>query len=284
MKELIFEYNVEGAALSSMKAGGCIKRLCRPRSENEFIQALRQAEKPFLVLGNCSNVVFTSKGYEGTVILTEGLKKISDLENGFVCGAGTSLSAASVHASERGFKGFEFAYGIPGSVGGGVYMNAGAYGGEIKDVLKSVKCADQNGRVFTLSAEEAQLSYRKSIFSKSPFYILSAEFELQKGVPKEIKAKMADNMSRRREKQPLEYPSCGSVFKRPAGHFAGALIEQCGLKGLSVGGAQVSEKHAGFIINRGGASGDDVAELIRLVQKTVFEKTGVRLETEVKIY
>lgn len=284
MEKLKYEYDVDGAALSSMKAGGKVARVCRPRGEEGFLRALASAKEPFAVLGRGSNVVFSSAGYAGTVLLTEGLCSLKDTENGFFCGAGLPLSAAALHAAERGLSGLEFAYGIPGSVGGGVYMNAGAYGGEIKDALKSVRCALKDGTVFTLDASDACLAYRESVFQRKPYFILGAEFELKKGDATEIKAKMAENMAKRREKQPLEYPSCGSAFKRPPGAFAGALIEECGLKGFSVGGAQVSEKHAGFVINRGGASGDDVVELLRRVQRIVFEKTGVFLETEVKIY
>lgn len=284
MEKLLFEYGVDGAVLSTMRTGGKVARVCRPASEAELIAALKQTEGPFTVLGNGSNVIFSSAGYSGTVLLTEGLNTLVETESGFICGAGLSLSAVAAHAASRGLSGLEFAYGIPGTVGGGVYMNAGAYGGEMKDVVKSVRCADRSGEVISLSAEDAALAYRESVFMRSELYILSAELVLKSGVAAEINAKMAENMAKRRLKQPLEFPSCGSVFKRPAGHFAGALIEQCGLKGLSVGGAQVSEKHAGFIINRGGATGDDVIALIRRVQSTVFEKTGVRLETEVKIY
>lgn len=284
MEKLLFEYGVDGAVLSTMRTGGKVARVCRPASEAELIAALKQTEGPFTVLGNGSNVIFSSAGYSGTVLLTEGLNTLVETESGFICGAGLSLSAVAAHAASRGLSGLEFAYGIPGTVGGGVYMNAGAYGGEMKDVVKSIRCADRSGEVISLSAEDAALAYRESVFMRSELYILSAKLVLKSGVAAEINAKMAENMAKRRLKQPLEFPSCGSVFKRPAGHFAGALIEQCGLKGLSVGGAQVSEKHAGFIINRGGATGDDVIALIRRVQSTVFEKTGVRLETEVKIY
>jgi len=283
MNNIVYEYDVDGASLSTMKVGGKVKRLCHPANEAEFIRALKETKEPFLVLGNGSNVVFSSAGFEGTVILTTELKGIEDTEKGFICGVGQSLSVTAMHAADRGFKGMEFAFGIPGTIGGAVYMNAGAYGGEIKDVLKSVTCVDKEGKVYVLSAVEARLSYRHSVFMETPLYILKAEFVFEKGNTEEIKAKMADNMARRRDKQPLDYPSCGSTFKRPAGHFAGTLIEGCGLKGFSVGGAQVSEKHAGFVINRGGATGDDVVSLINKVQQIVLEKTGVLLETEVKI-
>ncbi len=283
MKDIVFEYNVDGASLSSMKVGGRVKRLCRPANVDAFAEALRQIEAPFVVLGNGSNVFFTSAGYEGTVVLTTAINHIKETEKGFVCGAGASLTALAARAGDRGLTGLEFAYGIPGSVGGAVFMNAGAYGGEIKDVLASVLCADKEGKLYNISAEEAKLSYRHSAFMENGLYILEATFELCEGNRDEIKAKMLDNMCRRKAKQPLEYPSCGSTFKRPEGHFAGALIEGCGLKGFSVGGAKVSEKHAGFVINGGGATGDDVLLLIREVQRIVKEQTGVDLETEVRI-
>ncbi len=283
MNNTVYEYDVDGACLSTMKVGGKVKRLCRPATEEELVAVLKETEGKYLVLGNGSNVVFSSEGFDGTVILTTALCGIEDGENGFICGAGQSLSGAAMHAADRGFKGMEFAFGIPGTVGGAVCMNAGAYGGEMKDVLKSVTCTDKEGNIYVLTAEELRLSYRHSVFMERELYVLSAEFVFDRGSTEEIKAKMAENMARRRDKQPLEYPSCGSTFKRPTGYYAGALIEQCGLKGFSVGGAQVSEKHAGFVINRGGATGDDVISLIKQVQQTVLEQTGVLLETEVKI-
>lgn len=284
---LNFEYDVCGASLSSMKVGGKVRRLCRPQTVEDFcgvVAALEADGEEYIILGNGSNVIFGSSGYEGTVVLTTGLTGTTPREGGFFAAAGVSLSAIAAYAADKGLCGLEFAYGIPGTVGGGVYMNAGAYGGEIKDVLVSVLCADRGGRLCTVSAEEAQLSYRHSVFKEKKLYILGAEFRLNEGDKTAVLAKMSENMQKRRDKQPLEYPSCGSTFKRPTGCFAGALIEQCGLKGLSVGGAQVSEKHGGFIINRGGATGDEVIELIRLVQDRVLEKTGVFLETEVEIY
>ncbi|MBQ3081327.1 MAG: UDP-N-acetylmuramate dehydrogenase [Clostridia bacterium] len=283
MKDVIFEYDVDGASLSTMKAGGRVKRLCRPADIDSFVRVISQMEGPYTVLGNGSNVVFSSAGYDGTVVLTTALTGFKNTEKGFICGAGVSLSVAALRAAERGLRGMEFAYGIPGTVGGAVYMNAGAYGGEMKDVLVRVTCADREGNIYTLQKDELGLSYRHSVFMEKPLYILSAELEMETGDIELIKAKMTENMSRRRDKQPLEYPSCGSAFKRPEGHFAGALIEQCGLKGFAIGGAQVSEKHAGFVINRGGATGDDVADLLKHVQQTVLRGTGVLLEPEVKI-
>ncbi len=282
-----FEYRVNGATLSTMKAGGEVYRVARPATVEELVALITELEsagEEYIILGNGSNVVFTSAGYGGTVVLTTVLNAVRDTEEGIVAQAGASLTAVALRAAERGLTGLEFAYGIPGTVGGGVYMNAGAYGGEIKDVLVSVLCADKRGKLLTLSAEAAELSYRHSLFKNKEYCILEVTFALGKGDSASIKSKMAENMAKRRDKQPLDYPSCGSAFKRPAGHFAGALIEGCGLKGFSIGGAAVSEKHAGFVINRGGASGDDVATLLETVRDRVFEETGVLLEREIEIY
>ena len=180
-------------------------------------------------------------------------------------------------------KGLAFAYGIPGTVGGGVYMNAGAYGGEISDCLESAVCIDSAGKQVILTKEGLGLSYRHSRLQEEELYLLSATFLCETGDKAEIKAEMDRNMASRKEKQPLEYPSCGSAFKRPEGHFAGALIQEAGLKGYSMGGAQVSDKHAGFVINKGGATAKDVKELLRYVRETVYAQSGVILEPEIQI-
>ncbi len=282
-----FEYDVNGAELSSMEVGGKVRRLCRPSTAEELCAVISQLSaegEKYTVLGNGSNVIFSDKGYEGTVVLTTGLKGITPTENGYIAEAGVMLSALSHRAAKDGYCGLEFAYGIPGTVGGGVYMNAGAYGGEMKDVLKSIICADKKGNIKKYSPKQARLSYRHSAFMGNGLYILAAEFVLQKGSSDVAFALMEENMQKRKTKQPLEYPSCGSTFKRPAGYFAGALIEQSGLRGFCIGGAQVSEKHCGFVINKGGATASDIIALIKHIQKTVLEKTGVRLETEVEIY
>ncbi len=281
------EYNVDGAKLSTMKAGGVVKCVIRPRDEAEFCAVLKElslAEERFLVLGNGSNVVFRSAGFDGTVVLTEKLNDVSVEDDTVVASAGASLSLAAYSACEAGLAGLEFAYGIPGTVGGGVFMNAGAYGGEMSDVLVAVRCCDSMGNIVELPKEEMGLAYRHSAFMENGLFVLSAKMKLQRGNRDEIKAKMDENMEKRRYKQPLNWPSCGSAFKRPEGYFAAALIEQCNLKGVSVGGMQVSNKHSGFIINTGGATGDDVEALLELVRKTVLEKTGVELETEVRLY
>ena len=198
-------------------------------------------------------------------------------------GAGVSLARLSSFAQREGLSGLEFAHGIPGSLGGGVCMNAGAYGGEMKQVLSAASVWFPDEGVRRMPAEELDLGYRHSIFNGRHGAVLEAEFLLEPGDPARIQAQTADFDRRRREKQPLEYPSAGSTFKRPEGHFAGALIERCGLKGFRTGGAQVSEKHAGFVINAGGASCADVLALIAHIQKTVYDRTGVHLEPEVKM-
>ncbi len=283
---ITFEYGVKGAEISSMKVGGEIYRLCIPETVLQLrsvVEVLSEKGEEYIVLGNGSNVMFTDKGYSGTVILTTKLKNIVPTETGYIVDAGVMLTALSQRAAKDGFGGLEFAYGIPGTVGGAIYMNAGAYGGEIKDVVSRIFCIQKDRRI-ELSAAEAEFAYRHSVFCNKELYITGAEFVLPRKDSAEVFAKMEENLGKRKAKQPLEYPSCGSTFKRPAGHFAGALIEQSGLRGYSIGGAQVSEKHCGFIINRGGATARDVTELIDYVRNTVYKKTGVTLETEVEIY
>lgn len=235
---------------------------------------------PLTVIGNGSNLLVSDKGVEGAVVkycdrsVTVSGEKI-------ICGAGAMLSAVSAAARDSSLGGMEFAYGIPGSIGGAVYMNAGAYGGEIKDVIESCISVDTDGTVIKREKHELMLGYRESIYKGNREVILSAVFDLKTADKAEISAKMDDYMARRRQKQPLDMPSAGSTFKRPTGYFAGALIEQCGLKGTSVGGAAVSEKHAGFIVNTGGATCDDIRRLIEKVAAEVLMQTGVRLEPEV---
>ncbi|WP_419486464.1 UDP-N-acetylmuramate dehydrogenase, partial [Hominenteromicrobium sp.] len=199
-----------------------------------------------------------------------------------LCGAGASLATVCSFARGQGLAGLEFAWGIPGQLGGAVYMNAGAYGGEMKQVVERVHFLEADGTPGVMSGEDLAFGYRKSAFMGTKRIITSAELRLESGAEAEITAKMEDFMRRRREKQPLELPSAGSVFKRPEGYFAGTLIEQCGLKGFAVGGACVSEKHAGFIVNKGGATCADVEALIRAIQDTVFQATGVELEPEIR--
>lgn len=261
--------------------------LLRPRSRAELQAAMtlcREAgEEPF-ILGRGSNLLVSDSGISRPVIRLDGdFTAITREGNTLRCGAGASLIAVCRAAAENSLSGIEWGYGIPGSLGGGVYMNAGAYGGEMKDILTEVTFLDEAGEYRTLPAAELSLSYRHSIFEERPgTVIVEAVLTLTPGDPAAIRAAMEDYMSRRREKQPLEYGSAGSTFKRPVGNYASALVDQCGLKGLSVGGAEVSRKHAGFIINRGGATAADVRELIAEVQRIVREKTGYTLECEIK--
>ncbi len=249
------------------------------------LQAARARSIPCRVIGKGSNLLVSDKGLSGVTLCLEGeflsLERIPGT-NRIRCGAGVPLSSLCSFACKQGLAGLEFAWGIPGTAGGAVFMNAGAYGSEMKDVLVSCTHMNRDGTVERRQAQDLGLGYRHSAYQESDAVILSLELELQPGDPEEIRAKMDDLMRRRKEKQPLEYPSAGSVFKRPEGHFAGALIEQCGLKGKRVGGAMVSPKHAGFIVNAGDATCQDVLGLIADIQQTVKKQTGVSLECEVR--
>lgn len=239
--------------------------------------------EPFF-LGNGSNLLVADEGYPGFIVkLTRDFDQIQEVNRGLETGSAVLLSRLASRALEEGFTGLEFAGGIPGSVGGAVTMNAGAYGGEMVQVLESVTFLDETGETCTLPASACGFGYRKSIFSDRKCLILKARFHLEQGDPAAIKARMDELAAKRKEKQPLEYPSAGSMFKRPPGHFAAALIDQCGLKGLTVGGAQVSAKHAGFVVNRGSATCADVLALVDQVKEEVLKQTGVELEMEVKV-
>lgn len=272
---------------TTFKAGGNASIIAFPRTVDALIKILNEAKNaslPCTVMGNGSNLLVRDCGIDGLVIkMTSLTSDIEINENVINCAAGVSLSKLCMAAYESSLTGLEFAYGIPGTVGGAVFMNAGAYGGEMKDVLSKVHHISPELKCKVFTADKLELGYRTSFYAKnSGFIITKAEFKLQKGDKAEIKAKMDDLLGRRKEKQPLEFPSAGSTFKRPEGHFAGALIEQCGLKGCTIGGAQVSEKHAGFIINKNGTA-TDILDLIAYVSKTVKENTGVTLEPEVRI-
>lgn len=246
----------------------------------ELLSAVKADGVPLTVIGKGSNLLVSDSGISGVVLcICDG--NVSADGNTVTANAGAKLSKACLSAYNAGLSGLEFAWGIPGTVGGAVYMNAGAYGGEIKQVISSCTSVTRDGVITKRSAEDLELGYRTSIFKTNDEIILSAKFLLNPFEKEAIKTKMDDFSERRRSKQPLEYPSAGSTFKRPEGYFAGALIEQCGLKGYSIGGAKVSTKHAGFVINKGNATGDDVRRLISHIQDTVFKNTGVTLETEV---
>ena len=270
---------------TTFKIGGKADYLITVDTEAELIEALSACKDnniPYMILGNGSNLLISDDGIEGAVIALSGeFKEISVDGDTITAGAGAKLSKLCTVALDNSLGGLEFAYGIPGSVGGAVYMNAGAYGGEMKDVVFSVIALTRNGELKTYAADKLQLGYRTSVFKTNGDIILYSKYKLHNDSKEAIKARMDDFMHRRVTKQPLEYPSAGSVFKRPEGAFAGTLIEQCGLKGKTVGGAQVSEKHAGFIINIGSATCDDVMNLVKLVQDTVKAETGYSLEREI---
>lgn len=241
---------------------------------------------PYLVLGKGSNLLVSDKGIRGAVLhLTGDFQKVELLPDGKTlrAGAGATLAAVCAFARERGLAGLEFAWGIPGSVGGGAYMDAGAYGGEMRDVVARVLHLGPDGTPGEARGEDLAFGYRKSRYTGGRDIITAVEFTLEPGDQAAIAGKMEELMARRKEKQPYDMPSAGSIFKRPQNGFAAALIEQCGLKGRRVGGAQVSEKHAGFIVNAGGATCRDVLELIAIIRKTVEEQTGTRLECEVRV-
>ena len=274
------------SAHTTFRAGGPARYFVTPEGEKELaavLAACREAEKAYYILGNGSNLLVGDKGYRGVVIqICKRMNEIRTEENKIYAQAGALLSKIAAQALSNSLTGFEFASGIPGTLGGAVMMNAGAYGGEMKHVLESADVLTPEGEFLTLSLEELELGYRTSVVATKGYTVLGATIALEKGNPEEIKAYMDDLKERRITKQPLEYASAGSTFKRPEGYFAGKLIQDSGLKGYSVGDAQISEKHSGFVINRGNASAKDVLSLIEHVQETVKEKFGVHLETEVK--
>ena len=272
----------------SFKAGGTVRALACPEDAGSLMKlcsVLKKYGQAPLMLGNCTNLIFPDEGLEDVfAISTEGLTKMFLLPDGAIYAeAGVSLSKLASFAYQNGLAGLEFASGIPASVGGALLMNAGAYGGEMKDCAESVVCYHlPEEKLWELKNDECEFRYRGSVFKDlGNCVILSGVFRLEKGDAAEIAEKMRDFNGRRRDKQPLDLPSAGSAFKRPEGYFAAALIEQAGLKGYSIGGAQVSQKHAGFVVNAGGATAKDVAELLEYVKKTVFDKFQVELEPEI---
>lgn len=286
--EIPFSENEMLSAHTTFKIGGPAEVFASPQNAGQVSAAVRFCKEngvKLFPLGKGSNLLVSDEGASG-IVLHFG-RDMSEMrlldEETIYCEAGASLAKLCGFALENSLTGLEFAYGIPGSVGGAVFMNAGAYGGEIKDVILYTEHIDENGECGKFSGEELQMSYRRSIYSSKKYIITAAAFRLKKGDKAEIKAKMDELLGKRFDKQPMDKPSAGSTFKRPEGAFASALIDQCGLKGFTVGGAQVSEKHAGFVINKGGATCADVLELIKQVQDKVKTDTGFTLEPEVEI-
>lgn len=271
---------------TTFQTGGPAEYFLLPKEEElaDLIGLCKAENMPFMVIGNGSNLLVSDQGIPGCVIcIGSQMNEIYTEGEELHVGAGAMLSQAAAEAKRQSMTGLEFASGIPGTVGGALVMNAGAYGGEMKDVLKSVRVLNRDGREEELTKEQYQGSYRSSAIMKSGSIVLSAVFSLEKGDQDAITEKMRDLNGRRREKQPLEYPSAGSTFKRPEGYFAGKLIQDSGLSGYQVGGAQVSEKHCGFVINKGGASSEDIYRLMQDCISKVKEDTGVTLEPEVRL-
>ncbi len=280
--------NVSMAEHSSFKAGGNADMMVLPQSIDELkytLKVLAEDGYPYMILGNGSNILVKDSGYSGVMVKMGSAFDSINIEGKRVaCGAGTLLSVAVKAAANAGLTGLEFASGIPGSIGGAVFMNAGAYDGEIKFVLEKARIISKDGSQDRyMTADELDMGYRHTVLHESGEIAVEAVFKLEEGNVDEIKAKIADLTARRNSKQPVQFPSAGSFFKRPTGYFAGKLVQDAGLKGLTVGGAQVSELHSGFVINRGGATATDILQLMEIVQQTVMDKFGVMLEPEVRI-
>lgn len=285
--ELRFDESM--ALHTSFRIGGGAEVMAFPKSREELAELLKTSvllDCTPAILGAGTNVLAPDQGLPGLVIcLKDCLEGMEQLDQTHIrVMAGITMSRAAVFAANLGLSGLEFAHGIPGSIGGGVYMNAGAYGGEICQVCQSVEVMDREGRVRTMSREEMEFSYRHSILEDTDLIVISAVFRLEPKPVQEIRARMKELIGRRTASQPLDLPSAGSAFKRPAGGYAAALIDQAGLKGFQVGGAAISEKHAGFAVNKGGATAEDVKNLLRQVSDRVFEQSGIRLEPEVRIW
>ena len=281
-----FEQNIPLSDLTTFKIGGVAKTVIYPADTEQLCRLLRflsQNQIKYFVMGNGSNLLFSDNEFTKPIIKTDRLNHISVKGSVLTFGSGVKMVTAANFAASNSLSGMEFAHGIPGSIGGAVYMNAGAYDGTMQQIVTTTVYVDSEGNKHTVTGEQHDFSYRHSCFSGKNMIIAETSVSLTKGVEADIKAKMADLMQRRRDKQPLSLPSAGSTFKRPQGAFAGQLIEQCGLRGYQIGGARVSDKHCGFVVNQEHATFADVMQLIQFVQKTVYEKTGYFLECEVEI-
>lgn len=271
---------------TSFKVGGPVDILVNPENYQQVVDIISLCKGdnvPYYIIGNGTNLLVKDGGIRGVVIKLCKLNEITLEEDKLIAKSGALLKDVSGIALDQGLTGFEFACGIPGSIGGAVAMNAGAYNGEISNVVESAKVIDNDGKIRVLNKDELELGYRTSSILKHGYTVIEVTFKFQKGEQEKIKGRIEDLNKRRSEKQPLEYPSAGSTFKRPEGYFAAKLIEDSGLKGMKVGGAEVSEKHSGFIVNKGDATAKDILDLIKLVQKTVKDKFNVELFTEVRV-
>lgn len=271
---------------TTFRVGGPADYFVMPETKEEVKEVIalcKSFEMPYYIIGNGSNLLVSDAGYRGVIIrLYKEMSQITVEGNQITAQAGALLSRIAGKALEAGLSGFEFAAGIPGTLGGACRMNAGAYGGEMKDVLKKVLVLTPEGEFLMLSSEELKMGYRTSVIAEQGYIVLEAVISLEEGEPVSIRERMEELRMKRVSKQPLEYPSAGSTFKRPEGYFAGKLIEDAGLRGFQVGGAQVSEKHCGFVINKGNATASEIMELMRQVSARVEEQSGVRLEPEVR--
>lgn len=269
---------------TTFRVGGdadCFLRVTQKEQIVETVKYLNSANIPYFVLGNGSNLLVSDKGYRGVILYLGDYQGIEILGNAVIAKSGTLLSSIAQKVKTEGLTGLEFASGIPGTIGGGVTMNAGAYDGELKDIITSVEVVNTKGEIRSLDQKDLEFGYRTSLIKREPLIVLSVSMSLKKGDISEIESKMSEFAARRRQKQPLEYPSAGSTFKRPEGYFAGKLIMDAGLRGYSLGGAQVSEKHCGFVINKGNAKAADIYELMEEVSERVYNKFQVNLEPEV---
>jgi UDP-N-acetylmuramate dehydrogenase len=272
---------------TTMKVGGKAALMIIPESISciqKFIAFLKNTEIPYMIIGNGSNLIFRDSGYNGVIIKLGAALSAIEVNNNIISAmAGSSLAHVASVALEHSLTGLEFASGIPGSIGGAVCMNAGAYDGEMRQVVEESLCIDKDGNLITLKGNEHNFSYRHSRLQDDDLTCLQVKLRLEKGEKSLIQAKMNELNARRREKQPLNFPSAGSIFKRPPGSFAGKLIDDCGLRGTKIGGAQVSDKHCGFIVNTGNATAEDIISLIEYVRDSVYKSSGIKLELEVKI-
>lgn len=271
---------------TTFRIGGPVQFFVTPKNTEEFIKAItlcRSFQMACMVIGNGSNLLVSDRGWRGTVISTENLKNLKVSQTYIWAEAGVSLARLASQAKEASLTGLEFAAGIPGTLGGALVMNAGAYGSEMKDILLWADVLSPDGAIHRKMARQLELGYRTSCIPKEGYVVLAAKLALKEGVKEQIKIRMEELASRRKDKQPLEYPSAGSTFKRPPGHFAGKLIDEAGLRGYQVGGAAISEKHCGFVINKDHATAEDVITLCKEVTTRVKQQTGIELELEVKV-